>query len=110
MSARARIALTLAPLLAGCIPVQSQIKFTNAYPGTKFDRPVYFGAFPGRPKTNVVLEQHLGNALIVYLNQDGSVARDTLYHATVNGSDNEMGLLGIAFHPSFNTNHKYYIC
>ncbi len=110
MSARARIALTLAPLLAGCIHAQSQIKFTNAYPGTKFDRPVYFGPFPGRPKTNVILEQHLGNALIVYMNTDGSVAKDTLYHATVNGTDNEMGLLGIAFHPDFNTNHKYYIC
>jgi glucose/arabinose dehydrogenase len=110
MSARARLLMMLAPFLAGCIPVRSQITFTNAYPGTKFDRPVYFGAFPGRPKTNVVLEQHLGNALIVYVNQAGGVAKDTLYHATVEGSSNEMGLLGIAFHPDFNTNHKYYIC
>jgi glucose/arabinose dehydrogenase len=111
MHVRARIALMLAPFLGGCLPVhsQSQIKFTNAYPGTKFDRPVYFGAFPGRAKTNVVLEQHLGNALLVYLKDDGSVARDTLYHLSVDQS-NEMGLLGIAFHPGFNTNHKYYIC
>jgi glucose/arabinose dehydrogenase len=111
MIIRARILLALAPFLAGCVPAraQSQIKFTNAFPGTQFDRPVYFGPFPGRAKANVVLEQHEGNALIVYLKPDGSVAKDTLYHAAVDDSDNEMGLLGIAFHPDFNSNRKYYI-
>jgi glucose/arabinose dehydrogenase len=96
--------------LAACVQASAQttLKFTNAYPNVKFDRPVYFGAFPGRAKTNVVIEQHAGNVLIVYQKTDGSVARDTLYHREVDQS-NEMGLLGIAFHPEYNANHKYYI-
>jgi glucose/arabinose dehydrogenase len=106
----ARLLPFLAIPLTACnqASAQTAIKFTNAYPNVKFDRPVYFGAFPGRAKTNVVLEQHAGNALIVYVKTDGSVATDTLYHREVNQA-NEMGLLGIAFHPDFNANHKYYI-
>lgn len=109
MPTRVRYLSMLALLLAGCVPGRAQITFTKAYPGVTFDRPVYFGPFPGRAKTNVILEQHAGNALIVYLDQSGGVVIDTLYHATVNDADNEMGLLGIAFHPDFNVNHKYYI-
>jgi glucose/arabinose dehydrogenase len=84
-----------------------QIKYVNAYPGTTFARPVYFGAFPGRPKTNVVLEAHTGLALIVY-EKDGKWAKDTLVKIDVNQAA-EMGLLGIAFHPDYNANHKYYV-
>ncbi len=111
MFGRAPIVSSLLIIVMGCniARSQSQIKFTNAYPGTKFDRPLYFGPFPGRPKTNVVLEQHTGNALILYQKSDGSTAKDTLYHASVNSTESEMGLLGIAFHPDFNLNHKYYI-
>jgi glucose/arabinose dehydrogenase len=108
MFTRARISIALAPLLTGCLHAQAQIKYTDVYPGTKFERPVYFGPFPGRPKTNVILEQHEGNALIVYQKADGSVAKDTLYHVEVQQA-NEMGLLGIAFHPDFNANRKYYL-
>lgn len=109
-SARALTLAALAASLPGCGRAQAQatIKFTDAYPGVKFDRPVYFGAFPGRAKANVVLEQHRGNALIVYKRDDGTIARDTLYRREVDQS-NEMGLLGITFHPDFNANHKYYI-
>jgi glucose/arabinose dehydrogenase len=110
MSRQAGFLTILAVSLTACVQASAQttIKFTNAYPNVKFDLPVYFGAFPGRAKTNVVLEQHKGNALIVYLKADGSVAKDTLYHREVDQS-NEMGLLGIAFHPDFNANRKYYI-
>ena len=94
-------------LLAAFAPAQGQIKFTDAYPKTKFAEPVYFGAFPGKPKTNVVLEQHKGNALLVYANASGWI-KDTLVHIDVH-QGGEMGLLGIAFHPDFNSNHKYYV-
>jgi glucose/arabinose dehydrogenase len=111
MTPHARSLAVLAFALAACDQASSQttIKFTNAYPNVKFDRPVYFGAFPGRAKANVVLEQHAGNALIVYQKDGGAIATDTLYHTTVNSTDNEMGLLGIAFHPDYNANRKYYI-
>ena len=110
MSLRAQVLIALGASLLGCgrSPAQTTIKFTDAYPGTTFDLPVYFGAFPGRAKTNVVLEQHKGNALIVYQKAGGGIAKDTLYHLEV-AQENEQGLLGIAFHPQFNSNRKYYI-
>jgi glucose/arabinose dehydrogenase len=86
----------------------AQVKFTDAFPGTRFSRPVYFGPFPGKAKTNVVLEQHAGNVLLVSQKAGGGWAKDTLYHMAVHQA-NEMGLLGIAFHPKYNENHKYYI-
>ena len=94
-------------LLAAPFGAQAQIKFTNAFPGTTFSLPVYFGTFPGRAKTYVVLEQHKGQAVL--LSQKGSAwVKDTLLKISVN-QENEMGLLGIAFHPDFVNNHKYYI-
>jgi glucose/arabinose dehydrogenase len=46
--------------------------------------------------------------LIVHKNPSGAVVVDTLLHIQV-GQDMEQGLLGIAFHPQFAANHKYYI-
>ncbi|HKP97575.1 MAG TPA: PQQ-dependent sugar dehydrogenase, partial [Fibrobacteria bacterium] len=84
-----------------------QITFKDAFPGKRFDRPVYFGAFPGKPQTNVVLEAHQGLALLVY--REGTAwVTDTLVKIAVS-RENEMGFLGIAFHPDFNANHKYYV-
>jgi hypothetical protein len=84
-----------------------QIQFKDAYPGVIFNEPVYFGAFPGKHKANVVLEQHTGLALIVY--QDGTQwVRDTLVKIDVHQSG-EMGFLGIAFHPQYPANRKFYV-
>jgi glucose/arabinose dehydrogenase len=84
------------------------VVLTDAFPGTKFSKPVFFGPFPGRPGTHVVLEQHRGNVLLVTKPASGSIAIDTLYTVKV-GQTLEQGLLGIAFHPDFATNHKYYL-
>jgi glucose/arabinose dehydrogenase len=106
-STLASTALLLACALAAEGQAQT-IKFTEAYPGTKFDQPVYFGPFPGRANTNAVIEQHQANVLLVTKQPDGRVTKDTLYHMKV-GQDLEQGLLGLAFHPDYNANHKYYI-
>ncbi len=109
-----RFPFLIAPFLFGTLsagPILAQtggISFKDAYPGTTFHDPVYFGAFPGHPGVNVVLEQHAANVLLVSKKSDGSVVKDTLYHLSV-GQDLEQGLLGIAFHPDYATNHKYYI-
>ncbi|MDB5103228.1 MAG: glucose sorbosone dehydrogenase [Fibrobacteres bacterium] len=102
------IAATVLGICGGAFGQAIQVKYTNAFPGLqKFNQPVYFGAFPGKPKTNVVLEQHTGLALLVY--QKGTAwVTDTLVKIDVNLAG-EMGLLGIAFHPDYNANHKYYV-
>ena len=85
-----------------------QIGFKDTFTGTKFSAPVYFGSFPGKAKTYVVLEQHQGNAILVSAKAGGGWAKDTLVHISVHQAG-EMGFLGIAFHPDYNTNHKYYV-
>jgi glucose/arabinose dehydrogenase len=101
------LASVLALAAMGISCVQAQIKFTDAFPGTTFDRPVYFGVFPGKAKTYVVLEAHEGQATLVSQKGAGWV-KDTLLRIAVNQAD-EMGLLGIAFHPDFVHNRKYYV-
>ncbi|GEM_PF-2244493 len=109
MSASNVSALTIAAAVLGLSgnAALADIKFTNAFPGTGFSEPVYFGAFPGKAKTNVVLEQHKGLALLVY-QQGTKWVKDTLVKIDVN-QGSEMGFLGIAFHPDYKVNHKYYV-
>ena len=64
-------------------------------------------AFPGKAKTFVVWESHTGVALIVS-QRGGAWVKDTLATVDVHQT-NEMGLLGIAFHPDYRNNHKYYL-
>jgi glucose/arabinose dehydrogenase len=98
--------LSALPALVSCVPVQVRLK--DAFPGLTFNRPVYVGQLPGvAGKTMVVLEQHLGEATLVF-KQGDAWAKRTLLKIDVHQA-NEMGLLGIAFHPDFPRNHKYYI-
>lgn len=108
MSRSAIVFSALGALFSVAAPQAINIKFTDAFPGTKFDRPVYFGPFPGMAGANVILEEHTANAIIVHRSPSGELVKDTLCHLTV-GQDLEQGLLGIAFHPDFKTNRKYYI-
>jgi glucose/arabinose dehydrogenase len=88
-------------------PVHAQIAFTNAFPNLTFAEPVFFGVYPGKPKTYVILEQHKGNVLLV--SQSGSSwTKDTLVTVAVH-QGTEMGLLGIAFHPDFANNRRYFL-
>jgi glucose/arabinose dehydrogenase len=55
----------------------------------------------------VVLEAHRGFALVVSQKNNAWV-KDTLARISVS-QENEMGFLGIAFHPDFVHNHKFYV-
>lgn len=102
---------TFPSLLAGAalavVPAFAQITFTPAFPGLTFVKPVYFGVFPGKEGAFVVLEQHSGHVLIVSEKEAGWGV-DTLWSVQVH-QNVEMGLLGIAFHPQFKENRRYFV-
>jgi glucose/arabinose dehydrogenase len=95
--------------LAAVVPVSAQVTVTykNAF-GLTFDRPIWFGQMPGvAEKTYVILEQHTGT--VVLIKQVGnSWVKSTFLKIDVNQAG-EQGLLGIAFHPDYKTNRKYYV-
>ncbi len=89
------------------VSLSAQITFTDVFPDLDFEEPIYFGPFPGKTETYVVLEQHAGNVLVV--SKQGDIwTKSILYNLDVH-QNAEMGLLGFAFHPDFLNNRKYYI-
>ena len=62
---------------------------------------------PGEPGTLYVIGHRDGNVFTV---QNGQVAATPLIKVDVaNGGNNEQGLLSMALHPSFATNHLFYL-
>jgi glucose/arabinose dehydrogenase len=92
------LALTLAGSSAG-----ARAAFTQIASG--FDTPVYVTSAPGDRTTLYVVEK-TGSIKIV---KNGSVTGTFLdLHGKVSGSE-EQGLLGLAFHPQYASNHLFYV-
>jgi glucose/arabinose dehydrogenase len=90
--------VTLAPFFTGTTQVP-------------LNKPLYFAEMPGKPGHYVVLEQHLGRISVLNKINDAwtKTIMDTVVFASGVNTSNEMGLLGIAFHPEFAKNRKYYL-
>lgn len=69
--------------------------------------PVWFGALPGQTDAYIALEQYSGTVVLIRRGDSGW-SRSEFLKLAVRG-DGEMGLLGIAFHPRFAENRKYYV-
>jgi glucose/arabinose dehydrogenase len=72
---------------------------------TGLDSPVYVTAAPGQPGRLYVVEQP-GRIRIL---QNGRVTGTFLDVRNLVVSGGEQGLLGLAFHPAFATNHRFYV-
>ncbi len=73
----------------------------------KFQEPVWFGEYSGIPGTFITGE--LGGDLYLLEPIAGGFQKTLFGHipaAKITGND---GLLGLAFHPDFKNNHKYYV-
>jgi glucose/arabinose dehydrogenase len=70
-----------------------------------FDSPLYVTSAPGDPTTLYVVEQP-GTIKIV---RNGSVAGTFLDIRSLVKSGGEQGLLSVAFHPQYATNHRFYV-
>ena len=106
-------ALTAAP--AGA-ELPKNVTFTSFITGTAaapLNKPIFFAEIPGKAGYYLVLEQHLGR--ISVFNKPAGASEwtktvlDTVTIPSSVASRNEMGLLGMAFHPNFKTNRKYYL-
>jgi glucose/arabinose dehydrogenase len=108
-------AATLLPR-AAIAELPKNVTFTPFITGTataSLNKPIYFAEIPGKPGRYVVLEQHLGR-ISVFTRPAGAAEwtktlLDTVTIPSSVTSRNEMGLLGMAFHPNFAVNRKYYL-
>lgn len=73
-------------------------------------RPVFAASAPGDPNRLFIIEQHSGQIKILDLNSGQLLA--TPFLDIANGeltTGGEQGLLGLAFHPDYATNGRYYV-
>ncbi|MEE2785860.1 MAG: PQQ-dependent sugar dehydrogenase [Myxococcota bacterium] len=91
-------------------PQLGRFTLVPTYPDQRFNRPVWYGTAPGEPAVAYVVEQgrrneRLGRVLRLVAGQPMSV----FYERTVHRGNNEEGLLGLAFHPNFRDNGRFFI-
>lgn len=99
-----KLTLLVGGLGLGLIGAQT---FERAFGGLGFARPVFVEEIPGKPGYFLVSEQHNGALSLAY-KKDAVWVKETFLKLSVN-TGGEMGLLGMAFHPKFTENRKYYI-
>ncbi|MCA9542244.1 MAG: PQQ-dependent sugar dehydrogenase, partial [Myxococcales bacterium] len=71
------------------------------------DRPLWIGVAPGDPDTLFVVEQ--GGVIWAFDNRDDVADRAEFLRRAVYRNNNEEGLLGLAFHPEYAENGRFYI-
>jgi glucose/arabinose dehydrogenase len=75
-----------------------------------FDRPVFAAVAPGEPGRLFVVEQHSGRILILDLASGRVAARPFLDLPDASLADGgEQGLLGLAFHPGYARNGRFFV-
>lgn len=96
-------------LIPGAGALRAQIGFKDAFPGLTFDRATCIVEMPGMPqKTFLVLEQHVAQISLV-MEKNGTWVKSVFYGPVDVNAQNEMGFLGLALHPDFRNNRKYYL-
>ena len=73
-----------------------------------FDRPVFATHAPGEPDRLFVVEQHTGNIRIFDLQTQTANATPFLTVAGIS-TGGEQGLLGLAFHPDYQSNGRFFV-
>lgn len=80
-----------------------------AYPNLTFERPLWFGHAGDNSGRLFVIEQ--AGLILVFDSSNATAVVDTFLdiRVPVNDGGNEEGLLGLAFHPDFETNGFFYV-
>jgi glucose/arabinose dehydrogenase len=86
-----------------------KVELLDAFPALKIDRPVWLSEAPDGSGRMFIVEQQ-GRIVIVRNGGDGADAKEFLNMvARKPFVENEEGLLGLAFHPQFQTNGLFYL-
>ncbi|MDZ7361664.1 MAG: PQQ-dependent sugar dehydrogenase [candidate division KSB1 bacterium] len=88
---------------------QSQLQLQNAFPNLTFSRPVDL-QHPGDGTDRLFVVEQAG-VIRVFDNHAGATVAPIFLdiRSRVNDSDNEEGLLGLAFHPDYKNNGYFYV-
>ncbi|MEM7453779.1 MAG: PQQ-dependent sugar dehydrogenase [Planctomycetota bacterium] len=100
------VCMTVAMLQSSAVAQINEVCFERVSNG--FQRPVFACSAPGDPDRLYVVEQHTGDIEILDLSS-GSITHRFLDLPTTISTGNEQGLLGLAFHPDYVTNGKFYV-
>ncbi|MGK0361535.1 MAG: putative repeat protein (TIGR03806 family), partial [Bradymonadia bacterium] len=81
----------------------------QAFPNLRFSRPLWLGAAPGDPDTLFVLEQ--GGTIYAFDDRQDVAQneRSTFLNIDASRAGNEEGLLGLAFHPNYAENGRFFV-
>lgn len=99
-------------------PPPQTISLENAFPGLTFSQPLGLASIPGDTNRLFILEKTGDIVMIpdlsapsrtVFLDLDGLVDSRTNAPAEVFQTSSEQGLLGLAFHPDFATNRRFFV-
>ena len=115
MALRSGFTLVLSLLLSSALAFSEEVGFRDFF-GLTFKRPVLLAEIPGHGDHYLVVEQ-AGNLILVRPARSGGVPAqgwEKSLFATISVAggrffEDERGLLGLAFHPRFKENGKYYV-
>ncbi|WP_340074121.1 PQQ-dependent sugar dehydrogenase [Leptobacterium sp. I13] len=90
--------------------ISTAVNVVNAFPNLSFDRPVDFQS-PNDNTDRIFIAEQKG-VIRVFQNNMGTEQATTFLDIQdrINFSSNEMGLLGMAFHPDYQNNGFFYVC
>ena len=91
-------------------PPVGNFDLVPTYPQARFERALGMGTHQMNPMPLMLgsygsRNQRLGRIIRIVDGQQPT----TFYERTVYRNNNEEGLLGLAFHPDYSTNHKFYV-
>ncbi|HIG73556.1 MAG TPA: T9SS type A sorting domain-containing protein [Bacteroidetes bacterium] len=105
LTAALAAAVLLAPLAT------AQLVATDAFPGVSFTFPVELAVAPGQPDRLYVVEQGEGGSTAQILTLEAGDTAPTLFLDLDDRvlAGGERGLLGLAFHPDYETNGRVFV-
>ena len=105
-----RTLLALFSCLLAAAPLAAQVAAEDAFPGVTFRSPVEAVAAPGQPGRVYVVEQGIGGRARIQTLADGDAEATTFLDIDSRVlQSGEQGLLGLAFHPDYEANGRFFV-